>query len=584
MKTIWKTALLLLLPAMAWSQKVTIDRVYPQEVDAQAFTMSQDATVNITGNAAIFTDDWKTLVFYGWIINSDTREVVWHWFDEESSRERARDRDWDRRRSRRDEGLKEIDVQLELKKGNYELYFTGGSANGNGWNNNSVSVNGFGDLMDVIFDSRRREKYRDRYRDDLYITVESPSLKEADIDKVIDGVLEHAIVSFNKVREGEDLEKGFTLTKETSLDIYAIGEGSRDEIFDYVWIYNTANRERVFEMNYRNTEFAGGAEKNLSVRETIKLPAGSYKVNYVTDGSHSYNDWNALPPDDPEFWGVTIWPTTVADKDNVTEYVAPKTATPLVDLTQIRDDEFVSQGITLAADMQVRVLCLGEEGSSDEMVDYGWIEDANTRKKVWEMDAWRTEHAGGADKNRRVDKTIDLKAGDYIVYYSTDGSHAYRDWNATRPHEDDLWGISLWATSDADVNKVKKFEAEDFKSENVIAEITRVGNDKYLRENFELTEDTKVTIMGLGEGSDGEMHDFGYIKNMDTGDIVYEMRYRYSDPAGGARKNREFSESMTLKKGNYRIVYESDGSHAYRRWNASPPRNPELWGITVFKN
>jgi len=582
MKSIWITALLLLLPAMAWSQKVEIERVYPQEVEAEAFTLTQDATVDITGTAAIFTDDWKTLVFYGWIINSDTREVVWHWFDEDNSRDR--DRDYDRRKDRRNEGLQDINVKLELKKGNYELYYTGGSANGSGWNNQSVSINGIKDVVDVVFDSRRREKYRDRYRDDLRISVESPSLKPANMDEVIKGVLEHAIVSFNKVRDDEDLEKGFTLTKETSLDIYAIGEGRRDDVFDYVWIYNTANRERVFEMDYRNAEFAGGADKNLSVRETIKLPAGSYKVSYVSDDSHNYNDWNALPPDDPEFWGVTIWPSTVAEKANVTEYVAPKTATPLVDLTRVRDDEFVSKGITISSDIEVRVLCLGEEGSGDEMADYGWIMNADTRQKVWEMDSWRTDHAGGANKNRMVDQKVTLAAGNYIVYYATDGSHAYRDWNATRPHEDDLWGISLWATNEADISKVKPFEAEDFKSENVIAEITMVGNDKYLRENFEITADTKVTIMGIGEGSDGEMHDFGYVKNMDTGDIVYEMRYRYSDYAGGARKNREFSETMTLKKGNYRIVFESDGSHAYRRWNADPPRNPELWGITVVKN
>jgi len=443
--------------------------------------------------------------------NTVTREVVWNWVDEESSRDRERDRDryWDRRRSRRDQGLKDVDVKLELKAGNYELYFTGGSANGSGWDNNRVSINGIGDIMDVVFDSRRREKYRDRYQDDLYISVESPSLKAAEMDVVINGVLEHAIVSFNKVRDDEDLEKGFTLTNETSLDIYAVGEGGRDGIFDYVWIYNTATRERVFEMNYRNTEFAGGADKNLSVKETLKLPAGSYKVSYVTDDSHSYNDWNALPPDDPEFWGVTIWPTTMADKDNVTEYVEPNTATPLVNLTNIRDDEFVSQGINVSSDMEVRVLCLGEEGSRDEMVDHGWIVDANTREKVWEMDAWKSQPAGGADKNRRADDKITLKAGKYIVYYETDDSHAYRDWNATRPHEDDLWGISLWAINEVDLSKVSTFDAEDFKAENVIAEITRVGNDKYLRENFELTEDTKVTLVGLGEGDNGGMIDFG---------------------------------------------------------------------------
>ena len=30
-------------------------------------------------------------------------------------------------------------------------------------------------------------------------------------------------------------------------------------------------------------------------------------VQYETDGSHSFGDWNAAPPDDPEMWGITVY-------------------------------------------------------------------------------------------------------------------------------------------------------------------------------------------------------------------------------------------------------------------------------------
>lgn len=578
MKTIWKTALLLLLPTLAWSQKVEINRVRPLEVEGAGFSLSQDATVSIEGNAAIFADEWRNLIFYGWIIDSETREVVWHWLDEDEAKEQYRNRDRNR------QGIYDRNVEVALKKGNYELYYSGGAVNTGNWNGSGVSVNNFGDLMDVIFDSRRRDRYRERYLDDLYISVTSPSLKAMDLNRLINAKLEGAVVTFNQVRDNDDLEKGFTLTAETSLRLYAVGEGEKRENYDHAWIYNAANRERVFEMSFRNTEFAGGADKNMKTMETITLPAGSYVLSYVSDDSHSYGDWNALPPDDPEFWGVTLWPASAADEANITDFVQPKTATPLVDLTKIRDDEFVSEGIRLSTDLELRVLCLGEEGNSDRMVDYGWIVNANTREKVWEMDSWEAEHAGGANKNRKQEETIKLEAGEYIVYYVSDDSHAYRSWNSAQPYEDDLWGISLWAINENDLDKVTRFNPEDFKNEQVIAEITMVGNDKYLRESFELSEDTKVTVVGLGEGDDGEMYDFGYIKNIETGKIVFEMRYRNSDYGGGARKNREFNETLTLEKGRYRLVWESDGSHSYRRWNADPPHQPELWGITVLKN
>ena len=40
--------------------------------------------------------------------------------------------------------------------------------------------------------------------------------------------------------------------------------------------------------------------------DVIILPKGNYKVYYETDGSHSYRDWNASPPYDPDHWGLTI--------------------------------------------------------------------------------------------------------------------------------------------------------------------------------------------------------------------------------------------------------------------------------------
>ncbi len=92
-----------------------------------------------------------------------------------------------------------------------------------------------------------------------------------------------------------------------------------------------------------------------------------------------------------------------------------------------------------------------------------------------------------------------------------------------------------------------------------------------------------MRILGIGEGSGGDMYDYGFIKNMDTGKIIWEMDYRNSEHGGGARKNREFNETMMLEKGTYRVYFETDGSHSYRRWNDDPPSNQELWGITVLK-
>jgi len=88
-------------------------------------------------------------------------------------------------------------------------------------------------------------------------------------------------------------------------------------------------------------------KKNLLYDEVISLPAGSYILNYSSDDSHSARRWNSMPPNDIQFWGVTIWPATAKDAANVSPFKAPKTLTPLVDLTRVRDDELVSKGVKL---------------------------------------------------------------------------------------------------------------------------------------------------------------------------------------------------------------------------------------------
>jgi hypothetical protein len=88
--------------------------------------------------------------------------------------------------------------------------------------------------------------------------------------------------------------------------IYAIGEGQNREMYDYGWIENTSTKSVVWEMTYSMTFHAGGGRKNRMVNTTMLLDKGDYILHYVSDDSHSYNDWNTDPPDDPTMWGITV--------------------------------------------------------------------------------------------------------------------------------------------------------------------------------------------------------------------------------------------------------------------------------------
>ncbi len=108
-----------------------------------------------------------------------------------------------------------------------------------------------------------------------------------------------------QVLDNEDKSAPFTLTSNQHVRIFAIGEGQAGEMFDYGWIEDDKG-SRVWEMKEPQTTHAGGAGKNRKVDVQINLPAGNYKLRYKTDDSHSFDHWNALPPD-INFWGITVY-------------------------------------------------------------------------------------------------------------------------------------------------------------------------------------------------------------------------------------------------------------------------------------
>ena len=546
--------------------KIGVGDVFPGKVEYSAFSLDKAEKVKISGRGGTYHDDGRMIVYYGWIINADTRKVVWHAAD-------------DVEKPNFDYGDFEINATVTLDKGNYEAYFTGAFHHWNGdWNFNGVTG-----LFHEVFGDRDKEKFKMEIKEGMGIEVSSPSLAKMSSVGVMEKKTAGSVVSILKPHDNDNLKKYFSLNSPTALRIYAIGEGGKEETFDYAWIYDVDKRKRVWVMDYSNTDFAGGAEKNMVAEETVTLPAGNYMVSYSTDDSHSYNDWNSMPPHDPQFSGITIWPASDKDKSNVVAYRTPEENKPVLELTHIWDDEYVSKGLSIKSAMDLRVLCIGEEASDGVMADNGWIMNAATREVVWDMNNARTEHAGGARKNKMVDAIIKLEKGDYVVYYSTDDSHSYHNWNAGPPHEQDSYGITLWTSTKADLAKVSAFEPKEYKNDKVLVEIVRVRDDEHLNESFNLDKDTNLRVFALGEGSDGEMYDYGWIENTETGKVVWEMTYRNTEAAGGASKNRLYNDILILPRGSYRIYYETDGSHSYRSWNASPPRDTERYGISLMK-
>lgn len=114
----------------------------------------------------------------------------------------------------------------------------------------------------------------------------------------------------------------------------------------------------------------------------------------------------------------------------------------IAQIVQVLDNEDKSVAFSLQGSQEVRIFAIGE-GQAGQMFDYGWIENADTGARVWEMQEAKTAHAGGAGKNRLSDVVITLPAGNYKLRYKSDDSHAFDHWNSLPP-DINFWGISIY--------------------------------------------------------------------------------------------------------------------------------------------
>ncbi len=112
------------------------------------------------------------------------------------------------------------------------------------------------------------------------------------------------IAQIVQVGNREDKTVPFTLPTSQDVRIFAMGE-AQGEMFDYGWIEDEKG-SRVWVMETAKTVPAGGAIKNRKIDAQITLPAGNYKLRYKSDDSHSFDNWNSLPPD-INFWGIAIY-------------------------------------------------------------------------------------------------------------------------------------------------------------------------------------------------------------------------------------------------------------------------------------
>ena len=556
-------AIALIAPSAGASDLAAIKSPKIRTLTARVFTLDAAQTIHIQGVAADVQSSWAPARI--WLLDADSRKVVWDVVDADLARARH--------------GLAHFDDTAQLPAGDYELYLATFPGVSGSWDRRGVNIHEIMGKLQELMDLDSLEDVVTK----LEVRVTGTGTARGDgMTGLIRERLEHGVVAaVVGVGDNADGSASFALRAPASVRIVCHGEVFSDGPYDGGWIEDADSGAQVWRFADADARGAGGAGKNRVADEVVRLPAGRYVASFATDGSHSFPSFNAPPPDDPLAWGIVVRPAGAADAALVEPFRAadarPRAA--LAALTEVRDSEQRSAGFTLRRPLAVRVVAVGE-GTRGNMNDLGWIVDARTHAIVWEMDYGHTEHAGGAAKNRRQDQVLQLPAGSYVAHYTTDGSHAFGDWNAAPPLARRQWGMTVVAAdSSFTPDDVAPFDPDA--AAPALARITRVRSDQEREATFSLERETEVEVYALGESNGRDLADRGWIEDARTGKTVWEMRHRDTEHAGGSKKNRVFHGPLHLPAGKYRVRYESDGSHAYGDWNSDPPHDPDAWGITV---
>lgn len=576
------TAGLLAQSNVIWGQTgpvVDLRNFQPRELKSSVFSLAaaEDLHVEAVGaepDSRNGTFSWVTTMFSArrdetrhdpwignaWILDLKTRRVVWEL--SAASTERGR------------RATRVFNGSVRLPAGTYEAFYAAFPTMT--WSDDRGDTSTGQRLMNWLADSGV-----DEFR--LAVQGSARVLSGADAERARREFETGAVVNLRGTAGEKYLQTGFSLDRPTDLDIYAEGEAREEAEFDSGWIVNADTHEKIWKLTWRDSTYAGGAEKNRMAHLAKRLPAGRYAAFYATDDSHDPSQWNTAPPHDPHGWGLLVRAADPASRAAVKSFAyehVPAAATILA-LTRVGDRESRSRAFTLNRPMDVRIYALGE-GRNGHMVDYGWITSAATHQRVWEMRHEDTESAGGDAKNRLVDRTMHLDKGDYVVHYVSDDSHSFDEWNAAAPSDGQHWGITLLSAQGA-LDAAAVTEYAERPDPSVLAQLVRLRDDEHARRPFTLDRESQVRIYALGEGSGRDLADYGWIEDAKTGKTVWEMTYRTTEPAGGAAKNRRFTGVIMLPAGAYVLRFETDGSHAFGSWNANPPDEPDMWGITLYR-
>ncbi|MCH8957030.1 hypothetical protein IIA28_17180, partial [candidate division KSB1 bacterium] len=322
----------------------------------------------------------------------------------------------------------------------------------------------------------------------------------------------------------QNISQEFELREQSDILLVSVGEGT-DKMYDFGWLERDG--KKIWAMELDRTKHAGGHPKNRIQLEVMTLDEGKYTLAYKSDDSHSYKNWNRLPPQNRGLWGVQAIPISADEagffRRHLKKYVKP----------------------SAPSSNRISSITQDDEGT-----------------------LWIGTHGGGLNK---------------LEFGTDDGFVAGAELDTSS--ELGFPRFSVYRTSDPELRKIYSEEVFNFidtlnQKKRRIEAILKAGDFRRDESNFEIPEHSQVLVVAMAEGGK-VMNDTALL--MRDKKVIWEMKPEKTYHAGGAFKNRIQIEVLALTSGAYKLQFRSDDLHSFDNWNDLPPTYPDLWGVQIFR-
>jgi hypothetical protein len=253
---------------------VSLTKVGDSEYLSEGFSLKQDAKVRIYAFGERGYSH-RRMADYGIILDARTRKKVWSMDPNKTAYAGGASKN------------RLFDEVVHLRKGSYIVTYTTDDSH--------------------AYDSWNAQKPFDPEHYGITVMGTGPNFNPAVVLRFVEERDKSVLAQLVRVKNNANLRERFDLSRTTRVRIYAIGEGANRQMYDHAWIENAETGAILWEMTYGMTFHAGGGRKNRTVNTTIMLEKGKYHLRYRSDDSHSYGKWNVHEPEDPEYWGVTLY-------------------------------------------------------------------------------------------------------------------------------------------------------------------------------------------------------------------------------------------------------------------------------------